>query len=113
MKTLLAYIMLLGGCNALHASDRNPTKLETTAAGLNKQVQVFLVEKKAGIIKLKCLDQQVQLNIYNKAHQLVFGKSFGAELLEVNVSDWEEGSYTYEVIKENVIVKSGSIKVNN
>jgi hypothetical protein len=113
MKILLAYLMLLGGCQALLASDRNPTKLEKTIALKNKGIEVFLLENKLGIIRLTCKDESVSLKIYDANRKILLEKPFGNDPVEIDVKEWDEGNYRYEVIKENEIVKTGTIKVNN
>ncbi len=108
--TMLAFIMLMGGCNALFAGDRNPTKLAT---GVHKTVQVFMLENNAGIIKLKCITEHVKIKISDANGKLVFEKEFKNEPLEINVQNWDEGEYRYDIIANEEVVKSGFLKVNN
>lgn len=108
--TILAFIMLMGGCNALFAIDRNPSKL---AIGVHKTVQVFMLENKNGIIKLKCETENVKIKITDANGKLVFEKDFKNDPLEINVQNWEEGEYRYDIMTEEQVVKSGFLKVNN
>lgn len=106
----LSFIMLMGGCNALFAADRNPSKL---AVGLNKTIQVFMIENKAGIIKLKCDEKDVKIKITDNLGKLVYEKDFSNQPLEIDVREWEEGSYQYEIWNKDELVKKGSLMVNN
>lgn len=109
MKSIiLVTIILLGGYNMLQASTvgENPTKS-------TKQAVVFVLENKLGLLKLTCEDPDATIQIVNNNDKVVLEQPFNNQPLELDLREWEEGSYQYKIVAKKTLIKQGILQIRN